>query len=756
MATLVERVQELADTGYTSVTQEDLVVDYLRAGLLSLIRLIPPQVQWQYASEIVDENGTTGASLDGPVLLGAASTAGRVATQWPVARKAELSNSGSLYAASAFSPRFYVEANRVYVKPSGGKVYVITAPQITPSTSNVDNLPEQFAEIAVLYAAMRVLINKLQDVGTGLTVSPITAGTLDAIASLVDPYYTINNISAGTITDPGNVASTPSASIGDDRTGASANPTTTPNVSDRNSVTIESAGTVNFPVAPTPPTIELMHDDVALWDFDWTGSGEALEVAALPADIVLPTLNIGYPTIPSANTTATLTGSAPNPADFDFTVGTVTGSAITLVSIPELPAPPAYTEVSVDNIWGDDTVTEFPTLLSANDILTWIHERQNEHDSEMSNSLVAFIGQVLDKYQKDLFNKINVFNANNADFQREVDRILKQAELDLNVSIKQAELDYGVSKDNAYEQARINAQVYAEQARGFAAEVEAYRAQINAEVQVFVAEHIQGHLQAWLKEADAAIAAYQGEIAALQADQQKDLTIFQAKVQKDTERVRLALQDIIQGNQNNIALFNAQLSKYQAELSVLFQELQLEQSRMVTQAELDIRVALANLEKDVAKAVKDAEVSTQAAIASASNLTQVDIAELQATVQANIAVMQAKSQESISQVQVDLQQYIRQAELDLQAAQSNQQADVQIKVALIQAELQARLTEFQSDIQGQIATINAQVQADIAELQAEVQLKAQLIQEIQTRYQWLQGLYVTEIQNWLGQFGGQA
>ena len=161
MSTLVARVQELADISYTSVSQEDFVVDWLKAGLLSLIRLIPPKVQWNYATESTDSDGATGASLDGAILLGAAKS-GRVAVQWPLERKAELSDSASLYQASAFSPRFYIEKNRVYVLPGGGTVYMITVPKITSATSNIDNLPEQFAEIACLYAAMRLYVAMCQ------------------------------------------------------------------------------------------------------------------------------------------------------------------------------------------------------------------------------------------------------------------------------------------------------------------------------------------------------------------------------------------------------------------------------------------------------------------------------------------------------------------------------------------------------------------------------------------------------------------
>jgi hypothetical protein len=915
MATLVERVQELADVSYTSVTQEDYVVDWLKAGLLALIRLIPPKVQWNYASEIVDADGSTGASLDGALLLGAAKS-GRVAVQWPLERKGELSDTDSLYEASSFSPRFYIERNRVYVLPGGGTVYIITVPNITASTSNIDSLPEQFGEIACLYAAMRVLLNAMQDLGISLSAEAISVAQTTFSGVIADPNFealvpvapTIDSVQdvgsspsiddellnpdyaaagqAGPIAD---VDTTPSASVdgtinettstastagdvGDATTGKTADETaatatsasgsTVTEVTDASTVSIASAGSVAIPSAPVPPTIILAQSD-SLWDFGWADAGEAFNT--LPSDITIPTLDIGYPSISSAAITATLTATPPNPADFDFNVNAVSGAVIPLVQIDALPAGPEY------NTGTPNTPIGAPagTLTAGGPFTTALADmwevRDDDDDSEMSSEVIKMFQQMMDLYQKQLFDNINVFNAKNADFQREVDRILKQAELNLQANIQQAQLDYGVSRDNAYEQARVNAQVYAEQARGYAAQVEAYRAQVNAEVQVFVAEHIQGHLQAWLREADSKVQKFQGEVASLQADQQKDLSVFQARVARETEKQRNILQDTIAYNQSNIAVFNAEVQKYQTDLNIAFQEVQLEQARLQTEAELNTRIALENLgkdlqrqietarnttqasittsqvasnvdvsvmqadlqgkiaeletdvqlsiqnmQKDLQKALQDAQLATQAsisdmqaamgfrgqklgldlqgkiavmqaktqealesmrkdlelAVSNAQAVTQASIASLQADtsikgtriqsdLQAAITTAQINSQEAVANMQKELQRVVENAGLDLQAEIVRVQIDAQIKNALINAFSAARIAEATTIIQSEIPVIQAQLQADLGVLQANVQYNAQKMTELHQRYQFLQGLYMTELQQWLGQFGGK-
>lgn len=751
MATLVKRAQELADVTYDAPSEQSMVLKWIEAGLRELIRYIPPNLQWHYTTELTDSG--SGVALNGALVLGAHKS-NRWAREWPVSRKAELSDTNSLYQASTFTPAFYVDGNSLYVLPGGGTAVVITAPSVTFETEEITALPEQFGELATLYAALRIILHALQDLGASLTVTSITAGSAESTKTADEDAVSAGTGTAGTVaavTDASTLktaADTPASP--EDATAA-----TVTAVGNASAATVTATTYTNI-TPPNAPTLDTPTFDW-IWDNVAGGADNPFDSTQIPADITLPTPS--YPSLTfNALTISATPPTAPTPPTISIT--TITGATAGAVTIGALPTPPAYTSPGTLNEWATGASGGFietgGSAGAEDDILSMFKTRYDDDDSEMAGSVVQMAGALLDKYQKDLFDKLNDFNANNADFQREVDRLLKQAEIDLQIAIENARLSQSLNITNMLEKARVQADVYRSEAQAYAAAVQGYVGEVNAAVQEYIAEEVQTKLQKWLKDMDAEMAEHQIAVQALMKDQDKDVAVWAQKVNRLIEQNRTELQDTIQSNQNKIGLYQAEISEYNAAIQEHVQEVQIEQQRKMTDAELATRVAIENLQKDLAHAIKQAELNTQAAINNAQLAGQVDTAVMQADLQGKIAELQSDVQLEIANMQKDLERVVTQAKLDTDVSLADLQADTSIKVAKLNADIQGKISILQGEIQAKIANVQAQVQADIAELQATVQTNAQKIETHVGRYNWLQQLYTQGLQAWLGAFGQQG
>jgi len=105
--------------------------------------------------------------------------------------KHKASSSSSIEFASATDPVYYVEGNKLNILPasSSGVYYVIANPSIDASAvSAIDNFPNEAEHLVVLYAAIKVLQNKMNEMGgiSDLSISA-SAPTIPSDPSISSP-----------------------------------------------------------------------------------------------------------------------------------------------------------------------------------------------------------------------------------------------------------------------------------------------------------------------------------------------------------------------------------------------------------------------------------------------------------------------------------------------------------------------------------------------------------------------------------------
>jgi hypothetical protein len=105
--------------------------------------------------------------------------------------KHKASSSSSIEFASATDPVYYIEGNKINILPasSSGVYYVIANPSIDASAvSAIDNFPNEAEYLVVLYAAIKVLQNKMNEMGgiSDLSISA-SAPTIPSDPSISSP-----------------------------------------------------------------------------------------------------------------------------------------------------------------------------------------------------------------------------------------------------------------------------------------------------------------------------------------------------------------------------------------------------------------------------------------------------------------------------------------------------------------------------------------------------------------------------------------
>ena len=150
------RIESL--TGFTVATMD--ADRWLEAGAEEIINLLPRPCLFT-VSKIVQDDGS-GAAVSSCRLVGAHKD-GRPAREVSAARKAELTDSGSILQATAFRPAAYREAGKVFVEPGGGTVEVAEYPTGIDSGSDdrVDGLPDDTQRLVILYAAQQAIAAEL-------------------------------------------------------------------------------------------------------------------------------------------------------------------------------------------------------------------------------------------------------------------------------------------------------------------------------------------------------------------------------------------------------------------------------------------------------------------------------------------------------------------------------------------------------------------------------------------------------------------
>jgi uncharacterized protein (DUF4415 family) len=660
--------------------------------------------------------------------------------------KAKYADSGSIYAATANNPVWYLDDSKltIYPAPTGGapaNYYYIPEYALTSwntSTSSIDNYPSEYYYHAMLYAAIQVLQRKMLDSAT-----PTVVPTLTTISAIPDsPALTAVSYSSPSASD---VSTAPTIS-----TTSYVLPSAGTAFSSRLAA---YSGTSTFSVTATVPSLIGAADFVnstvgSIAKADISGDIPTYSSVTVSAGTLGALASESISNLTIATVAPAVPGIATVTYDSSYSAATVSGiSAITdIASVSDV-----VTAGTVITAASSDTPTYLPPdVVTAASVSSELAKMKTfidtEEDTELSSAKAAEIAQILaefnsrmQNYQAQIGDSSNVFNEENTIYQAKVQQATQNAntvnqqsvqnlqkELQREQSIVQtASTEYATASQKAQADAS-NAQAKVLQdaiqtVQGtiqnnnaliskFTQDLALYQAQVNTEVQIYT-QNLQKTTQLWqqlnttrlqehsqrmqneLNNFNEANVRYQANIQAEMAKNQSDV----AKAQKDAD---LEQQTSLQLRADELSKFQADVSQYQAEVNT------------------EVQVYTQNLQMEIQSwTTEQANAIQQYQMESADNIKTADIA----------------NQKNLQQGQADLQVAVRdrdkQLELNLQNAVNTMQAIIQ--------DNQAKSGKFQGDLAAYQAEINEELQEYTQNLQ---KFQADM-QKSQVDYQWLQDQY---------------
>ena len=156
-------IQALAGTA----TQTEMD-QWMNDGAREVMNLLPPHLKEYCYSKQTFTSAAANSEAETMIIgqLGSVYAGSVECRQIRPMDKHKASDSNSLEKASSTDPVYYVEGNKINILPasSSGVYYVIPNPSINASdVSTIDNFPNEAEYLVVLYAAIKVLQNKMNE-----------------------------------------------------------------------------------------------------------------------------------------------------------------------------------------------------------------------------------------------------------------------------------------------------------------------------------------------------------------------------------------------------------------------------------------------------------------------------------------------------------------------------------------------------------------------------------------------------------------
>ena len=659
----------------------------------------------------------------------------------------------SLKYRSKYNPGFYILDGKVHTIPaSAGSdndaivTQVYYAVNQGHSSSSIDSFPDEYEYLVVLYASFRSIHAVMGAKGTtaidGFNSLPILS--LQAAPTISDLSITAaapDSLSNATINSPG-VATIAKGDI------SGMIPTyTKPTVVVSTFAAFSGTlGDLNIAtIAPVVPTLETL----ATFNL----------ITVAPDSVADPIIaSDGVATL----TKPVVTGSQPqynggSVVGFAASFAALATKAVTDLSITAVsPVPPdggieafgsvpSYTAPQVGGVT-EELTAALSTGNSQTNISDWFDVAgdyiQVEEDSELASSQLDKIAGYITAYSSQVSNNLNEFNAANVTYQADIQKKMKESDLDLStfsaeLTAYQQEVNREVSEWQANKDKDI--ELWNTQQGHI---IQQQQAQMQDALNLFNKENaiFQADIQATLAKAQADAQEYQKEGDLLLQAKVQDYTLTLQKFQADTQAYQTEvasevqeytqqLQDVTTANASNLQKYQTELAQYQAEVATEVQEhtqnLQKAVQTWTGEQANVIGIYQADLQNELNKFNKE-------------NVAY------QANVQAELAKVQIDAQEAQKEGDLSLQADIQEYTLTLQNFQAN--------LTAYQAEVNTEVQEYTQNLAGDIqvwqierTTDLTEYQLRISEYQADTQAKlgkhTQELQVSNAEYQWLQDQY---------------
>jgi len=642
----------------------------------------------------------------------------------------------SIYYTSKFDPVYYILDNTLNILPTPTASETASVVHITPdnsvsvSESTISNFPTELNRGVVLYASQQMLRKFLNEknatlvgLSTGLdSIDPPSGSSIITEVTYSGPTNTdVGTASAASVTNSEAVTAADTINLGSPPAYNKLSSYSLTVFDPSSSVSSLSFSGINPPSATDISTVSYSGPDnnavgtigTVQTSFSTSvSSAGAAGVGSAPS-YSAPSISGGLANVPSIGD-LTISGSAPNaPTVTDITVG-------------NMPSAPAYAPPSLSI---DYTA---PGDLGVDDYLT-------SEDVELARLALDKVRTDITKYQSDVQNQANEFNEKMAEHQAEVQKIIRQAELESSESAQklqkysselqeyQTDINKQVQEyqQNTTKDLQVWQQTRATQLEQYQLDIQNQSTVFNSNVEKFRGDN-QSALDKVQRDLQASIANAQNDLAKAQNDaqlaQDKEAKNHAEKSQRLIQNAIQTMQAISADNEAKIADFNANLNKYQALINTQVTEHQTNVQREIQKAELLRTTELSSFSAQIQDELNEFNGQN-------SNY-QVEI------------------QSKLDKVQRDLQANIADAQNDLAAAQATAQLTTDVNVRnhaeksqrLIQNAIQT-MQSIMADNEANLAKYNADIGKYQAEVNEAIQDYTLSLQEVTQDYNWLKDQY---------------
>ena len=478
MATLSAQIQSLAG----SVTESE-IDQWCVDGVRELTNLFPPYLKEYCYSKQTFTSAAANSEAETMITgeLGSVYAGSVECRQIRPMDKHKASSSTSIEYATATDPVYYVEGNKLNILPASlsGVYYVIADPSIDASAvSAISNFPNEAEYLVVLYAAIKVLQNKMNEKSRSDL-------SLDSVLPPIPPTPSFTTPTVGAIT----VSST----------------------------TLTNAGSPPIYVKPNSPSQTSFSDYWPITDLPDSDPGEFTISQAPP---VAPSISSNSISFSTSAPTYSSQVVAPDFGDANTWLNTeedseMVGSRVQVIQsqIQDFQAKvqnelnvfnkenteyQAQLQISIQNAQlaqSDEAqlLQKYSNELQVyqaevNKQVQQYTQRMNRYQLELNTTFQAWSkteSDKLQKYQSDISNELNSFNRANAEYQTKLQEAVQQAQLDSQKASQQAQLDSQDAQQEASLLLQKETQEYSNKLQKYSTEVSGYQAEVGKKVQEF-------------------------------------------------------------------------------------------------------------------------------------------------------------------------------------------------------------------------------------------------------------------------------
>jgi hypothetical protein len=757
-----------------------------------VINILPEDMLWSVSTELTDDG--TGTDVSTSKFLYAHKD-GYEAIEISPSMKGRASDVGSIYKATDTSSVYYREGGSVTILPTGGKIAVVSFPNILYDDSDVTGVPDDVKHLVIMGTAVKGRLNQLNDLRVAIkdisnpdyviptmtfdaspniadlvisanvpsltlsaapSITPlsIVASPPTAPASPVFTYVDVNDsatIAATTITEPSQSSSyvsptmtMESAPIISSLSTTSVRPTP-PSLSD-NSVTFNFSSptyvkptfdTINFPTLNWDNLSSPIEPSLAVTSVGALGTNAPSYSAPVIAIGTFPSLNwdVGaLPVCPYYNwdTIDEVLSSMVIPSNIVLPSLSIDVAPILTWDMPSLPITPTISEKVVA-----DFSASYPNFLPpVMDTPNWSDTNtwiSTEEDNEMLAARVQEIQAKIAEYSARLQESQGAFNKDNAIFQAIVQEKIQEAQL----------ADATVAK---------TIQLYQNDISKYTAKVNAVIQENQSQLQVWQIEW-STKLQKYQADLGVVVSKYQAEIAGENQVSQSKIAVRANQLQEDSTKNTMSIQtfqakvalfqadvaSVTQVNQGRIAAWQQEtafkVQVYSSDIQNALNSFNKEKEEY--QASLQIAIQNAQLEsKGSAEELQKHSIEVQKYSAEVNSKTSLN--------QGEIAAWQQESSLGIQKYQANIQNELNKFNQENSAFQADLQVSIQ-NAQLSSTDDSQAIQKYSSELQAYQADMNTEIQEYTQNFQKDFQLwQAERQTDLQK--------YTTDIQNSLNSF----